>query len=126
MSLTLDKEKQAVQDKSVKFLAGLGWQPVSEQETRELRKGRMAEPLVEPLLVDALRRLNHISEQEALQVVDRLRRVTDSESFLKALRDGLNTQLDSEKDSDDITIVDWRDPSRNTYMVTTEFELKTG
>lgn len=126
MSLTLDKEKQAVQDKSVTFLADLGWQQVSEQDMKELRRGRMAEPIVEPLLVDTLRKLNDISEQEALQVVDRLRRVTDSESFLRALRDGLNMQLDPEKDSEDITIVDWRDPSRNTYVVTTEFELKTG
>jgi type I restriction enzyme, R subunit len=126
MSMTLDKEKQAVQDKCVQYLAGLSWQPVSEHEMKELRTGRMAEPLVEPLLVDALRKLNDISEQEALQVVDRLRRITDSESFLKALRDGLNMQLDSEKESDDIMIVDWRNPSRNTYVATAEFELKTG
>ena len=95
MSLTLDKEKQAVQDKCVKFLAGLGWTPVSEHEMKELRKGRMDEPLVEPLLVDALRKLNDITEQEALQAVDRLRRITDSETFLKVLRDGLNMSLSS-------------------------------
>jgi hypothetical protein len=66
----------------------------------ELRQGRMGEALVEPLLVDALRALNEdLSETEALQVVEALRRVTDSESFLEMLRDGFDIPLNPDEGS---------------------------
>src|SRR6266581_2942083 len=84
-----------VQEKIVSFLAGIGWRPVDRAEMTKLRAGRMGESLVEPLLVDALRNLNGgLSETEALQVVDQLRRVPDSEEFLRVLRDGLDVLLD--------------------------------
>ncbi len=116
-----------VQQKVVDYLEGLGWRPFSRKEMTELRAGRMGEPLVEPLVVDALRRLNGgLSEQEALQVVDQLRRITDSESLLKLLRDGLDIAFTAEEESRHVALVEWRDASRNSYVVTTEFELKTG
>jgi type I restriction enzyme, R subunit len=116
-----------VQAKVVDFLEGLNWRPVSRKEMTELRAGRMGESLVEPLLVHALRGLNpDLSEQEALQVVDQLRRVPDAESFLQLLRDGLDIAFAAEEDARHVAIVDWRDPAPNSYVVTTEFELKTG
>jgi type I restriction enzyme R subunit len=116
-----------VQAKIVEYLAGLGWRPVAQKEMTALRSGRMGEPLVEPLLVDALRQLNEgLSEQEALQVVDRLRRITESEPFLEVVRDGLNLALTADEPARRITIVDWNEPSRNVFVVTTEFELRTG
>jgi type I restriction enzyme R subunit len=116
-----------VQQKVVDYLAGIGYWPVKRKEMVALRSGRMGEPLVEPLLVDALRKLNmRLSETEALQVVDQLRRVPDSESFLEILRDGIDVLLDPVEGSRHITVVDWLHPERNDYVVTTEMELKTG
>jgi type I restriction enzyme R subunit len=116
-----------VQQKIVDYLASIGYRPVDRKEMMALRSGRMGEPLVEPLLVDALRKLNEgLSETDALQVVDQLRRVTDSESFLEILRDGIDVLLDPEEGSRHITVVDWLHPASNDYVVTTEMELKTG
>lgn len=116
-----------VQEKIVSFLAGIGWTPVPRVEMMKLRAGRMGEPLVEPLLIDGLRKLNEgLSEQEAVQVVDQLRRITSSAAFLAAVRDGLDVVFSAEEAARHITIVDWREPQSNVFVVTTEFELKTG
>ncbi len=116
-----------VQEKIVADLAGVGWRPVSRAEMTKLRSGRMGEPLVEPLLVDGLRRSNEaLTEQEALQVVDHLRRATDSETFLAAVRDGVDITFTAEDATRHISIVDWFEPKNNIYVVTTEFELKAG
>lgn len=116
-----------VQQKIVDYLASIGYRPVERKEMVALRSGRMGEPLVEPLLVDALRKLNTgLTEIDALQVVDQLRRVTDSESFLEILRDGIDVLLDPEDGSRHVAVVDWQQPANNDYVVTTEMELKTG
>jgi type I restriction enzyme R subunit len=116
-----------VQQKIVDYLAGIGYRPVDRKEMMALRSGRMGEPLVEPLLVDALRKLNDgLTETDALQVVDHLRRVPTSELFLEVLRDGVDVLLDPEQGSRHVTVVDWLHPERNDYVVTTEMELKTG
>ncbi len=84
------RHRSPVQEKIVACLAGDRLARRSARaEMTELRAGRMGEPLVEPLLVDALRQLNDgLSETEALQVVDQLRQMPDSEEFLRVLRDG--------------------------------------
>jgi type I restriction enzyme, R subunit len=122
----LGKEKP-VQEKIVRELAAIGWQPLGQVAMNELRKGRMGEALVEPLLVDALRKLNDgLSETDALQVVDALRRVPDSQTFLRYLRDGFDISLNPDEDSPHITVVDWLHSERNDYVVTDEFALQTG
>jgi len=122
----LGKEKP-VQQKIVRELAAIGWRPVSQKDMNDLRKGRMGEALVEPLLVDALRKLNpELSETDALQVVDALRRVPDSQTFLRYLRDGCDISLNPDEDAPHITLVDWLKPANNDYVVTDEFALKTG
>jgi type I restriction enzyme R subunit len=116
-----------VQEKIVADLAKVGWQPVPRVEMVKLRAGRMGEPLVEPLLIDGLRQLNDgLTEQEAVQVVDQLRRIVGSEEFLEVVRSGADIAFTAEEAARHITVVDWREPQRNIYVVTTEFELKTG
>jgi type I restriction enzyme, R subunit len=125
--MTMIGTEAPVQQKIVDYLAGIGYRPIERKEMVALRAGRMGEPLVEPLLIDALRSLNDgLSETDALQVVDQLRRVPDSESFLEVLRDGIDVLLDPEQGSRHITVVDWLHAERNDSVVTTEMELKTG
>lgn len=119
--------EEPIQQKVVDYLATSGWTEVGRRQMTEMRTGRMGEAIVEPLLVDALRALNDdISEQAALQIVDRLRRITDSETFLGVLRDGFTMSFSPAQKARRFLIVDWRRPERNSYVVTTEFELKTG
>lgn len=118
--------EKPVQEKIVRDLASIGWTPVAREDMNRIRAGRMGEAIVEPLLVQALRTLNpELSETDALQVADALRRVTDSERFLEILRDGLDIALDPER-SPHVTVVDWLNRGRNDYVVTDEFALETG
>src|SRR5262245_47990903 len=111
--MTLIGTEAPVQEKIVSCLAAIGWRVISRAEMAKLRAGRMGEPLVEPLLVDALRSLNEgLSETDALQVVDQLRRVPDSEEFLRILRDGVDVLLNLEHGSRHVTVVDWQQPER--------------
>ena len=119
--------EKPVQQKIVGDLAGIGWRAIDRPAMNDLRTGRMGEALVEPLLVDALRQLDDdLSETDALQVVEALRRVTDSESFLELLRDGLDIALNPDEPARHVTVVDWQHPERNDYVVTPEFVLETG
>jgi len=119
--------EKPVQQKIVRDLAAIGWRLLERKAMNELRRGRMGETLVEPLLVDALRKLNDdLSETEALQVVEAVRRVSDSESFLEMLRDDVDIALNPDEGSRHITLVDWLRPERNDYVVTDEFALETG
>src|SRR4051794_32771245 len=125
--MTMIGTEGPVQDKIVTDLARIGWQPVPRAEMVKLRAGRMGEPLVEPLTIDGLRKLNdRLTEQEAVQVVDQLRRIIGSEAFLAVIRDGLDIAFTAEETARHITVVDWREPENNVYVVTPEFELKTG
>jgi type I restriction enzyme, R subunit len=119
--------EKPVQQKIIRELAAIGWQPVRQVAMNELRRGRMGEALVEPLLVQALRRLNEgLSETDALQVVDALRRVPDSQTFLRYLRDGFDISFNPDEDSPHVIVVDWLHPERNDYVVSDEFALQTG
>ncbi|MFI9253702.1 type I restriction endonuclease subunit R [Streptomyces sp. NPDC053069] len=115
-----------IQAKIVDYLQTLGWHYKSRQQIASMRAGRMGEALVEPLLVDSLCKLNGISEQAALQVVERLRRVVDSESFLEILRDGISVSFRADEKARRLIVVDWQNPELNTFIVTTEYELRTG
>jgi type I restriction enzyme, R subunit len=119
--------EKPVQQKIVRDLAAIGWRPLERKPMNELRKGRMGEALVEPLLVDALRQLNDdLSETGALQVVEALRRVIDSETFLEILRDGFDIALSPDEPARHVTVLDWRSPERNDYVVSDEYALETG
>ena len=53
----------------------------------------MGEAIVEPLLVDAIERINRLPREEAEHVASLVRRITSDQGFVRVVRDGLNVKL---------------------------------
>lgn len=125
-SFDLAPAERAVQDEVIDLLAGLGWQPMPSERITSLRDGRMGEAIVQPLLVDAIGRINGLAREEAEHVASLVRRITSEQAFVRALRDGLNVKLAPDQNARDIRLVDLDDKSNNSFIVTPEFSLRTG
>lgn len=109
-------------------LRSLGWQFMSRAEMNTLRgPARMNEGIVEPLLVRGIRKLNpQLEESAACEVAALVRRISSDREMLDALRDGVPYKPAPDQQTIAVSIVDTRDPSRNSYVVTEEFALQTG
>jgi type I restriction enzyme R subunit len=124
--LVTSPEERAVQDEVVEVLDGLGWEKRGPDEMNALREGRMGEAIVEPLLVEAIERVNGVPRDEAEHVASLVRRMTSDREFIGALRDGVNVKLRPDEPSRDIYLLDLYEPERNSYVVSWEFSLRTG
>ena len=108
------------------MLAGLGWTKRSPEELSARRAGRTGEAVVEPLLVEAIERINGLSHTEAEHVASLVRRFSSDRDFIAALRDGVNVKLRPEAPAQDIRLLDLAEPDRNSFVVTWEFPIRTG
>jgi type I restriction enzyme, R subunit len=123
----LSVDEAEVQDDVVKLLASLGWQHISRTEMDIHREGRMNEVVVEPLLVEGILALNDgLGLSDARQVAAEVRRLTSDRSVLEVLRDGVNFKPAPDAASKQVRLIDATDPSRNSFVVTEEFAIKTG
>jgi type I restriction enzyme R subunit len=90
-------------------------------------KARMNEGIVEPLLVDAIRSLNPwLDDEGAQEIAAQVRRISSDREMLDVLREGVPYKLAPDQPTRDVSIVDSADPSRNHYVVTEEFAVRTG
>jgi type I restriction enzyme, R subunit len=122
---TTEKDIQA---EMLDVLQALGWVFVARKEMNDLRgTARMNEAIVEPLLVDGIRKLNpELDEDAAREVAALVRRINTDREMLNVLRRGVQYKRAPDQPTLDMTIVDSRDPSRNSYVVTEELALRTG
>lgn len=128
MTLGLRTSEKEVQAEMLEVLRGLGWRFVPRSEMNALRgAARMNEAIVEPLLVEAIERLNPgLDEDAARQVAAEVRRISSDREMLDVLRRGVPYKPAPDRPTVNVLIVDSEDPSRNSYVVTEEFELRTG
>jgi type I restriction enzyme, R subunit len=125
-ALVVSPAERAVQDEVVEILMGLGWQAMAPDQMTALRDGRMGEAIVEPLLVAAIERINDVTREEAEHVASLVRRITSDQAFIRALRDGLNVKLAPDQNARDIRLIDLDDETNNSFVVTSEFSVRTG
>lgn len=118
--------ERAIQDDVIEALAANGWQSMPPDQVTALREGRMGEAIIEPLLVAAIERINGLTREEAEYVASLVRRMTVDQVFSRALRDGLNVKLAPDQNARDIRLIDLDDESNNSFVVTSEFLLRTG
>src|SRR5579884_1635150 len=115
VALAVSPAERAVQDEVIEILAGMGWEPMPSGQMTALREGRMGEAIVEPLLVEAIERINGITREEAEHVASLVRRITSDQAFIRALRDGLNVKLAPDQNARDIRLVDLADETNNSF-----------
>jgi type I restriction enzyme R subunit len=128
MTATMHTTEKDIQGEMLDVLQGFGWSFIPRKEMNDLRgSARMNEAIVEPLLVDGIRALNpELDEDAAREVAALVRRVNTDREMLDVLRRGVPYKPAPDQPTVDVTIVDSRDPRRNSYVVTEELALRTG
>jgi len=128
MAEALHTTEAGIQTEELDVLQGLGWELISRKEMNQLRgQARMNEAIVEPLLVEAVLHLNDgLDEETARHIAAQVRRISSDREMLQMLRDGYPHKPAPNEPTRTVLIVDSTDPSRNGYVVTEEFVIRTG
>ncbi len=114
-------EQYTVENHVIKFLKErLGYEYIKPQEFAKLREFEN-EYIITPLLLEAVKKINGIDEDEALSVVREVKKIDNNEAFLKALRYGVNLKDSQTGKMRDYLIVDFDNFSNNHFVVTNQF-----
>lgn len=115
-------EQYTVENHVIKFLQEkLGYEYIKPQDFSKLREFEN-EYIVAPLLLEAVKRINNLSEDlEALTVVREVKKLDSNESFLNVLRNGVNLKDPKTGKMRDYFIVDFDNLENNQFVVTNQF-----
>lgn len=132
-------EKHQSQIPAVQFLVALGFEPLSQAEVRNLRGDRLRNVLLEEILVDQLRQINHFTYRgeeypfDPEDIHEAIRRLKPMPDRLKGLR-GTNQDIydalvlgttiaktiRGDSKSWSFRYVDWESPENNVFHVASE------
>ncbi|TXH06864.1 MAG: type I restriction endonuclease subunit R [Candidatus Moraniibacteriota bacterium] len=114
-------EQHTVENYIIKFLKEtLGFEYVSPQEFSKLREFEN-EYLITSLLLEAVKRVNKIDDDEALSVVREVKKHDSNEDFLNVLKNGINIKDQETQKMRDYKLVDFEDVANNQFIVTNQF-----
>lgn len=129
MSKTLANEAGTVQFPLVKHAAEIGWTVISDAEALR-RRGGEAGLFFDKELEDALLRLNPdiITAENVQSVIQRMESVPNTiegnREILEWLRGNKTVFVESEKRHRNVTLLDFKDISRNVFQVTYEWTFR--
>ena len=103
-------------------LAALGWQMLSPAQALAMREEENR-VILKPVLVEALRSINGIGAGDAEAIYNDLATLTDNEEWQRKLRGGYSRRLSGENRDSPITLIDFKNPSRNVFHVTSQFRV---
>lgn len=114
-------EQYTVENHIIKFLQErLGYEYIPPQEFSKFREFEN-EYLITPLLLDAVKKINEVSDEEALSVVREVKKLDNNEAFLLAIRNGVNLKDPETGKMRDYQLVDFNNPTNNKFVVTNQF-----
>ncbi len=114
-------EQHTVENFIIKFLnKELGYEYIKPQEFAKLREFEN-EYIITPLLLEAVKKINQIDEDEALSVVREVKKLDTNEAFLDKLRNGVNLKDSQTGRMRDYALVDFEHPENNQLIVTNQF-----
>lgn len=117
-------ETTLVELPAVRYLRDvLGYTYVSPAQALALRGGEN-HVLLRAHLVDALVRLNGISQEDAGAIYSELSRLDDNERWLAILRGSYSRKVTGEATHRPIRLIDFEDPANNTFVVTNQLEVR--
>jgi type I restriction enzyme R subunit len=141
MNLPIYLEHFDSQVPAVQLLHALGWKYISREDALQLRGGRVDQVVLTEVLRPWLEKNNQVEAKgrtvafSPAHVAEAIRRLTD-EPFDGLVRTNeriyhlitLGTSVDVEVDGDrkgrQVRFIDWREPGKNVYHVTTEFSVE--
>lgn len=114
-------EQYTVENHVIKFLSEeLGYEYIKPQDFAKLREFEN-EYLITPLLLEAVKRINDIGDDEALSVVREIKKLDSNEAFLNVFRNGVNLKDPTSGKMRDYFIVDFDNIDKNHFVVTNQF-----
>lgn len=114
-------EQYTVENHIIGFLRKkLGYEYVKPQEFSTYREFEN-EFVISPLLLDSVKKINGIGDDEALSVVREVYKIDGNESFLQAIRNGVNLKDPGTGKMRDYLLVDFDIPENNRFVVTNQF-----
>jgi len=103
-------------------LAAQGWQVLSPAQALGMREEENR-VILKPVLIEALRDLNGIGAADAEAIYNDLATLSDNEDWQRKLRGGYSRRLTGENRDSPITLIDFKDTSRNRFHVTNQFRV---
>lgn len=114
-------EQYTVENHVIKFLEEkLGYEYIKPQEFAKLREFEN-EYIITPLLLEVVKKINDIDEDEAISVVREVKKIDNNEAFLLMLRGGVNLKDQKTGKMRDYYVVDFDTPDNNQFVVTNQF-----
>jgi type I restriction enzyme R subunit len=114
-------EQYTIENHIIKFLKErLGFEYIKPQDFSKFREFEN-EYLITPLLLDAIKRINNVEDEEALSVVREVKKLDSNEDFLLALRHGINIKNIDAGKMRDYRIVDFDNLENNQFVITNQF-----
>lgn len=103
-------------------LAAQGWQVLSPAQALAMREEENR-VILKSVLIEALRDLNGIGAADAEAIYNDLATLSDNEDWQRKLRGGYSRRLTGENRDSPITLIDFKDTSRNRFQVTRQFRV---
>lgn len=103
-------------------LTAMGWQVLSPAQALAKREEENR-VILKPVLLGALRTINGIGAADAEAIYNDLSTLSDNEEWQKKLRGGYSRRLSGENRDSPVALIDFKNPSRNTFHVTNQFRV---
>ncbi len=114
-------EQYTVENHIIKYLSqSLGYEYIKPEVFSRLREFE-TEFVITPHLLEAIKKINDIDEDEAMGVVREVKKIDTNEGFLKLYRNGVNLKDPRTGKMRDYLVVDLDNPSNNRFVVTNQF-----
>ncbi|NLX15063.1 MAG: type I restriction endonuclease subunit R [Phycisphaerales bacterium] len=104
-------------------LVGLGYAYLHPDEHDEHRDGEN-HVILRPILIEAVQRLNGVSEEVPRATYSDLLNITDNEAWTNLLRGNYSRNIPGEPTKKTIHLIDFLHPENNTYTVTNQLYIK--
>src|SRR5215203_2053604 len=116
-------EWHLVERPTIDVLTQLAYEFIRPADHASLRQGDN-QVLFRPHLIQALQRINGISESDAQAAYTDLVSVSDNEAWLSILRGNFSRILQGETTRRTLRVIDFHEPSKNLFTVTNQFRVK--
>jgi type I restriction enzyme R subunit len=114
-------EQYTVENHVIKYVSkSLGYEYIRPEEFSKLREFEN-EYLVTPLLLEAIKRINNVEDEEAFNVIREIKKIDTNEGLLMAIRNGIDIIDVTTKKTINYKIVDFKTIANNQFVVTNQF-----
>jgi len=114
-------EQYTVENHIIKYISEtLGFDYIKPEEFAKLREFEN-EYLITPELLESIKRINNVNDDEAQSVIREIKKIDTNEEFLNLLRSGVNLKDQKTGKTRDYLVVDYNNTDNNHFVVTNQF-----